>query len=233
MTHAYSELYIENAQKVLAQMLHYAVYDLGMDYDPFCTLFVRSGAADQFGKGNPRFVAGMSGTELADEVMRRVTGHGCGIEAQPYEDRSDAYWTGYTIAWYQWHEACSFRQLFSEAACSSIARMYKKYHEMDLLHSAEEISRLRRLAAYEKNIALKRLREQAGMSQRQLAEASGVPVRTIQQYEQRQKDISRAAYETVIRLAAALHCRPDQCVEPMPQGSTLRDDIIPGSGSRS
>ncbi|MDO5133392.1 MAG: helix-turn-helix transcriptional regulator, partial [Eubacteriales bacterium] len=206
MTYAYSELYIENAQNVLAQMFHYAVYDFGMEYDPYSRLFVQSGVAEQFEKGNPRFVAGMSGEELADEVIRRVTGNGCAASAQPYFDRTDAYWTGYTLAWYQWKVNCSFRELFAEVSCSAIAGMYQKYHEMDLQHAADEIDRLRRLSAYSHSIALKRMREQAGISQRDLAGISGVPVRTIQQYEQRQKDIRRAAYETVSSLAAALRC---------------------------
>ncbi len=213
MTHAYSEYYIENAQRVLAQMLHYAVYDLKMDYDPYILLFLQSGVADQFEKGNPRYVVGMSGPELADEVIRRVTGHGCPSAGEPYYDRSDAYWTGYTLAWYQWNCGCSFRSLFSEVPCSVIADMYSKYHEMDLLHAADEIDRLRRLSAYGDRLGLKRRRELAGLSQRGLAEASGVPLRTIQQYEQGQKDIRRAAFETVCRMAAALHCRPEECVE--------------------
>ena len=91
MTHAFSELYIENAQRVFAQMTHYVIHDLKMGYDPFFRLFVQSGVAAQFEKGNPRYVAGMSGTELADEVMRRVTGHGCAIESEPYYDRTEAY----------------------------------------------------------------------------------------------------------------------------------------------
>ena len=69
------------------------------------------------------------------------------------------------------------------------------------------------------------LQEQAGLSQRDLAEISGVPVRTIQQYEQQQKDIRKAAYETVCRLADALHCAPDDCMPPNVQnthGNTLR-----------
>ena len=70
-----------------------------------------TGAYAQFEKGNPRYVAGMSGTELADEVMRRVTGHGCTIESEPYYDRTEAYWTGFTLAWYQWYDNCSFREL--------------------------------------------------------------------------------------------------------------------------
>ena len=207
MTHAFSELYIENAQRVFAQMTHYVIHDLKMEYDPFFRLFVQSGVAAQFEKGNPRYVAGMSGTELADEVMRRVTGYGCAIESEPYYDRTEAYWTGFTIAWYQWYDNCSFRELFAEVPCSSIAGMYPKYHEMDLMHSADEIRRLRRLSAYRNRIGLKYKREQAGLSQRDLAEISGVPVRTIQQYEQQQKDIRKAAYETVCRLADVLGIR--------------------------
>lgn len=212
MMHAYSEYYIENAQRVLAQMMHFAVYDVGMEYDHCALLFVRSGVAEQFERGNPRYVAGMSGPELADEVFRRVKGGGCDVEAKPYFDRSDAYWTGFTLAWYQWAENCTFRRLFSEVPCSSVAGMYRKYHEMDLLHSRDEINRLRRLRAYEEGTALKHRREMARMSQRELAEASGVPVRTIQQYEQRQKNIHRAAFETVESLARALYCRPEQCI---------------------
>ena len=52
MTHAFSELYIENAQRVFAQMTHYVIYDLKMEYDPFFRLFVQSGVAGQFEKGN-------------------------------------------------------------------------------------------------------------------------------------------------------------------------------------
>ena len=212
MTNAYSELYIENAQKVLAQIMHYVVYDLDMDYDPYSRLFVQSGVAEQFEKGNPRFVAGMSGTELADQVFCRVTGKGCTVESKPFYERSDAYWTGFTLAWYQWKSNCSFKELFAEIPCSSIAAMYRKYHEMDPEHAADEISRIRMLSAYAEYPALKRLRQQAGMSQRELAETADVPVRTIQQYEQRQKDIRKASYDTVSRLAGALHCSTEQCV---------------------
>ena len=123
-------------------------------------------------------------------------------------------WTVFTLAWYQWYDNCSFRELFAEVPCSSIAGMYPKYHEMDLMHSADEIRRLRRLSAYRNRIGLKNKREQAGLSQRDLAEISGVPVRTIQQYEQQRKDIRKAAYETVCRLADALHCAPDDCMPP-------------------
>ena len=60
---------------------------------------------------------------------------------------------------------------------------------------------------------LKRLRIKSGYSQSGLAAASGVPVRTIQQYEQRQKDINKAAFESIIKLAAAIGCEPSALIE--------------------
>lgn len=52
--------------------------------------------------------------------------------------------------------------------------------------------------------SLKFTREQAGMSQAELAEASGVSKRMIQHYEQGVKDINKASVITVLNLAEAL-----------------------------
>lgn len=40
-----------------------------------------------------------------------------------------------------------------------------------------------------------------------------VPLRTIQQYEQKQKNINHARADYVIRLAKALYCRPEDLLE--------------------
>ena len=50
------------------------------------------------------------------------------------------------------------------------------------------------------------------LSQSQLAKACGIPVRTIQQYEQRQKDLSKARAEYLISLARALNCDPSYLI---------------------
>ena len=54
---------------------------------------------------------------------------------------------------------------------------------------------------------LKRRRLALGMSQRDLAERSGVSARSMRQYEQRRKDINKASFSTVAALADALHCK--------------------------
>ena len=212
MMPAYSGLYIERAQACLGEMLHYAVYDLSMGYDEFMSLFIYSGIAGQFSAGNPRYVVGMSGIELAMEVLRLVRKDSDEELPPPssYDKRSDAYWTGYTPAWYQWTTGEPFGRIQESAPVSVIAGMYHKYHEMDIRQSVDEIDRLRRLAAYSRRIQLQQLRQDAGLSQSGLARLSGVPVRTIQQYEQGQKDISKAAFETVLRLSRALNCTPEK-----------------------
>ena len=61
---------------------------------------------------------------------------------------------------------------------------------------------------------LKFMREEKGMSQSDLAKASGVPVRNIQAYEQGYKDINKAQVITVLQLAEALDCDVYDIINP-------------------
>lgn len=60
---------------------------------------------------------------------------------------------------------------------------------------------------------LKEYRTKSGMSQSQLAEASGVNVRMIQYYEQGVKDINKASGETLYKLSRALGCKMEGLLE--------------------
>ena len=60
---------------------------------------------------------------------------------------------------------------------------------------------------------LKEYRERAGLSQSELARASGVSVRMIQHYEQGAKDINKAAVITVKQLADAVGCKIEELIE--------------------
>ena len=61
---------------------------------------------------------------------------------------------------------------------------------------------------------LKRIRSAHGLSQAQLAERSGVGLRSIQMYEQRNKDINRAEAGSLLKLARALGCEMEDLLEP-------------------
>ena len=61
---------------------------------------------------------------------------------------------------------------------------------------------------------LKFMREDKGMSQSQLAEKSGVALRSIQTFEQGFRDINKAQVITVLQLAEALECDVYDIINP-------------------
>lgn len=60
---------------------------------------------------------------------------------------------------------------------------------------------------------LHEMRERRGMTQAELADKSGVNLRSVQNYEQGKSPINGAAAETVYRLASALHCAVEDILE--------------------
>lgn len=62
---------------------------------------------------------------------------------------------------------------------------------------------------------LQELRKSIGYSQRELAEKSGVNLRTLQQYELKAKDINKAATTTLLALSKTLGCKIEDLLENM------------------
>ena len=60
---------------------------------------------------------------------------------------------------------------------------------------------------------LSEIRKARGFTQQQLSEASGVTLRMIQLYEQKQNDISKAQVTVVINLAKALGCEVEDLLD--------------------
>lgn len=65
MINAYYSGYLNDAQDALGNMMEYGINICGYDPEEFFIMFLTSGVATQFEKGNPEFIAGMSGGELA------------------------------------------------------------------------------------------------------------------------------------------------------------------------
>ena len=68
---------------------------------------------------------------------------------------------------------------------------------------------------------IQRIRKATGMSQSQLAQASGVAIRMIQSYEQGSKDINRAEGLRLYHLAQALSCTIEDLLELPPVQPSL------------
>lgn len=60
---------------------------------------------------------------------------------------------------------------------------------------------------------LKKVRKAKGMKQAELAEASGVPLKCIGNYEQLRRNINHARVDIVYALAEALGCRIEEILE--------------------
>ena len=98
MIYAYDKVYLNSAQKIMGAMLHYAVYDCGVKIEVFYEAFLNSALSERFSKGDLYVIAGKSGVEIAIEVM------GLGDDFAPasyYSNRSQEYWTGWALAYYQ------------------------------------------------------------------------------------------------------------------------------------
>lgn len=211
MIHAYDEIYLERARGIMAHMLDYAVHGLGYELEDFFEQFLISEVCPKFERGQASVIAGKSGTELVLEI----------VECEPSEDdkreeivlmhRSPEYWLGWSLAYYQWYRNMHFSEIVDSVSIGDIRNMYDKYHEMDIRHFAERMDQLCHEMRRESRV--KAYRNLIGISQKKLADKTDIPLRTIQQYEQRQKNINKAQAEYLIRLSKALYCEPEDLLE--------------------
>lgn len=212
MTHAYSKLYLAQAEETLAYMFDYAVNTLGFGLNEFACYFSEASVSKHFAHGNPAFIAGRSGTELCFMTLEET-----GLAVPEHKEgeypmfRSEEYWTGYVLAYYQWRTAFSFSEIFSFLSAEKLRFMYNPCHEMDILAIAERIDEIYKEAHPETR--LKTLRLSREFSQKELSERSGIPLRTLQQYEQRQKNINKASAETLLKLSRALYANIEELME--------------------
>lgn len=215
MIHAYDELYLSCARRTMAQMLDLAVRQYGLNLKQFFRLFLITSIASRFQSGDCSIVAGRSGAELIEMVLEEAgLSRPCdnvNSGQSGTEGRSRQFWTGWALAYYQWYSGLDFEKIEQAVPIEEIEDMYDPYHEMDILQFCDEMNR--RISEGRRETRLGYYRRMLGMSQRELAEGTGIPIRTIQQYEQRQKNINRARAEYMTRLAAALHCRERDLME--------------------
>lgn len=208
---AYDESYVAAAQNILGHATDFAVMVLNLDPDEFGNAFIVSDTSRQFASGNPRYVAGMNGCELARKVLSETYTPFTDVEDVMFLDKSPEYWAGWALAYYQWYSSHSFMDILTAVPLSRIIEMYPVYHEMDICQFTDHMDELMK-EAYPAT-RLKDRRMNNGLTQSELAAESGVALRQIQLFEQRQRDINNAAAITLFRLSRALHCRMEDLIE--------------------
>ena len=209
---AYRITYLNNAANTFGSMMDYAVNDCSLDGDTFLHMFVASGLAEQFEHGVPNIVAGMSGVDLANRAIESAT------KAPPVvtpinklDYRTPEFWAGWALAHYQWRSAKSFPTILRAFPFTDMVDRYHPLHEADISKFYSVADDIINAANPQTN--LKRLRDAAGLSQSQLAGESGVSLRSIQMYEQRNKDVNKAQAITLARIARVLGCEVEDLLE--------------------
>lgn len=211
MTHAYSESYLSDAKEQLSQFFDYLINDCGMKPDWVTSIFLSSGYAEQFERGNPAVLAGMSGIELARAVTEATYKKKKLPEPGFAEGHSPEYWAGWALAEYQWYSGKRFKDIFEHVKLPEIISMYPMYHEMDISKFIETMDE--KCAKALPECRLKNLRESRGLSQTELAKISGVSLRSIQMYEQRVNDIDKAQAQTIYKLSRVIGCSMEDLLE--------------------
>ena len=209
--HAYSEEYVTSAQRIMGDMLDYAVNTCEMNADDYFNMFLVSDIAEQFGRGNPRYVAGMTGCELVKKVIRKSGLTVPDIQDEMYMDKSPEYWVGWALAFYQWYTGKTFYRIHKAVSVENMLRMYPTLHEADIMKFVDIMDD--KMERYYIDTNLKRIRMRARLSQKELAELSGVPVRQIQLFEQRQRDINKTQALNIVKLSRVLGCRSEDLLE--------------------
>jgi len=213
MIRAYDEKYLDDAMRNLGEAVDYAVNACNMNLQNFLDLFVTTGFASQFGKGVPKIVSGLSGTELVYEVIIKA-----GIEQDFPEvrieyDCSPEYWCGWILAYYQWYTDRTFKDIFRNISAEELEKLYPTLHEASEEKFVDVVNSI--IERKTTTTKLQMLRKNIGYSQRELAEKSGVNLRTLQQYELKTKDINKAATTTLLALSKSLGCKIEDLLENM------------------
>ena len=211
MIHAYAKEYLNDAMDNLGEAFDYAVNTCLFDIDEFMALFIASGYSDRFGKGNPKYVSGLSGTELVIETIEKSGKKMSFPEPQTEYDCSPEYWCGWILAYYQWNTGRSFRDIHDNISMLEIKKLYHPLHEASeekFVDTLNEIIRKRNAPS-----KLQQQRKRCGYSQKELAERSGVNLRTLQQYELKTKNTNKASVQTMMALANVLGCKVENLLE--------------------
>lgn len=210
MINAYNKDYLANAMENLAEAMDYSVNCQNIPLNQFMTLFINSRIADFFQEGNPKFL-NLPGIEIVLEVLYRS-----GIKIHTNKtyaeyDKTSSYWTGWILAYYQWKSGRTFEYIQRFLPAEEICRMYNPLHEAPEQKFTEIADKI--IAERDTRSKLQIIRKLSGFTQKELSEKSGVNIRTIQQYENKSKDIAKASGKNLLSLAKTLDCTIEELIQ--------------------
>ena len=195
----------------MGEAFDYAVNTCGISCNDFVKLFLASSVCKRMENGEPAYIAGKSGIEIVIEVVSQTMGKEISNEPEARFGRSKEYWIGWAVAYYQWYSCRKYSEIFKVFSFDDLQQMYYTLHEADITKFVDIVNE--RMHEHFSDTNLKRIRVAYGCTQAELAKKADVTLRSIQMYEQRNKDINKASVDTVYRLAKALGCTMEDLIE--------------------
>ena len=189
--HAYQETYLSNVQAALGDAFDYAINTCNIPGEDFINYFTVSSVSKKIANGEPAFLAGKSGIEIASDVMLETTGKHLEAEPQEHFGRSREYWIGWAVCYYQWYSARPFNDIFKVLSFGDLRNMYYTLHEADITKFASIADE--RIKEHFKYTNLKRIRTSYGCTQAE--------------------DINKASAETLYRISKVLGCTIENLLE--------------------
>ena len=201
------------AMETMGAMMDCAANCYGVPPEHFHALFLASGIDREIEKGNPRFIAGVSGAELA----RMILGENAKHIIAPTEYRvqyGTEYWVGWSLCLLQWETGMRFGDIQSTGMdIATIIGLYATLHEADTEKFLDVAKSRIQKVRNSRPTKLKLLRKASGLTQAQLAHLSETSLRSIQSYEQRYLDISKAETRTISNIAKVLGCTIEDLIQ--------------------
>ena len=143
MMHAYDESYLRYTMKNVAVMMYYGINVYGLSPNDFYDMFLESGVAEKISDGNPRYLCGLSGAELAELVIKKDEDDGKDLGFTGYYETTPEYWAGWALSYYQWYSCKSFGDIkWSGLTFDKVIAMYYPLHEADLTKFVEVVELL-------------------------------------------------------------------------------------------
>ena len=207
---AYDEIYLDEAMKNLGDAFDYAKNDCDINLDDFLLFFISSKIAKCFERGNPKYVVGISGIELAIRALEETSDKKV-VDIEYRFEKSKEYWCGYILAYFQWYHNLSFKKIKEYLSMDELLKMYNPLHEASDQKAIDVIKQ--RIINKNNKTLLQKRRINNGLSQNELSRKSGVSLRMIQQYEQRQKDINKASVSSLKAISDVLYCDIEDLME--------------------
>lgn len=207
------------AIELIAEMFEYAKCHLHIGCDEFFDMLNKTHISDRLYNLDIIYIYGKSSIEIINDIYKAYDMKIKKFDKNRILKSDKYYWIGLVIASYCYGKKISFKEIGKRIKPSQVLKMYNTIHEAPHMKVIDEIDKI----LNKQEPILKHIRQSKNISQSELSILSGVSLRSIQMYEQKKKNISKASFEIVKRLANSLSIKMEELYE---SSQVKNDDII-------